>query len=775
MTRKVMKKVRKVIRNWKLGAILGLILAMSLSSVPVQVSISQEGFLAIGSSVALAVNNPPGGSTIETGGDWIPYTIDFAPVTDGFVAESDEFSAVLPEDVKSGDGMTFYCQGYWFRYEVSGGKMQWSYSEGTKAIGSVLSSQGFVDGNEVIYEDAFWNTDVVYTAYSYGIKEHFVLSALPFGVDSTKWEDIYLEYTGKLDWDSRLSVWVDGVEKPDKTFQTSGRVDFKDSLGEIVFYLPEPRAWDSGNITCDLEYDVKVSKDKIEYALRVPYRFLEAAVFPVYIDPWVASKLGLAAISDIPAYGVVELSGCGYFKGRVKVRFDMYMTPDAPYYDKYRVEVVDETSGEYQAGYPGGMDEETGEPISWEDYSEWWDSLPKVWVSNPFHSHFVYFDTDATDEEIKLKLVETTEYFYTFHKYCWDNERDFIEEWKKVPKQLGTVRDVFAVGVEKESDCNVKVNEIRAYKDKFDTRGSKGGAKSPQDLNIGEKGTIDIGSPAVNRETGISIDDYTFVAKENPANATGTIDTAEIWLSVSIDPDVWVGTFSASGNVMTCRDSENLGAVPAGSKQQYTGLDVDVVAGDYWGTHCKVSRANIERDNSGEGYWYYSGECIDASDSQTFTFVDERTISLYGTGTEAAGDPDIGTVPTSKDFGNVSESSTYWSGGSEPSWPLADGDAYFTISNSGVACSIDVRATNFTGGEGWTLTSGSPGSGEVRLTMFVEGDGSGDGLVLTTSDQELIANLAESGDVDLELKLETGTFTDGVEKSTTITFTATAL
>jgi len=237
--------------------------------------------IGIGDSIVLGDEN----------GTWVPYSVDFTG-SGPFYADDEQYNAILPANINSGDGVQFNCAGHWFNYKLSGGKIQWAYTEngkeGTKSIGAVLSSTGSANGNKVIYENAFWNTNVVYSAHSYGIKEHFILSTLPSGAQPTSWESIYLEYTGELDWDSGLSVWVGDVEYPDKTFSTSSKVDFRNNVGESVFYLPEPTAWDSGNSTCNLIYDVKVSADKIEYGLKVPYDFLGNAIFPVYIDPWIS-------------------------------------------------------------------------------------------------------------------------------------------------------------------------------------------------------------------------------------------------------------------------------------------------------------------------------------------------------------------------------------------------------------------------------------------------------------------------------------------------------
>jgi len=268
-----------------------IILAVLLAVVPV-----------LHTSVGIAEANVAKGFS-ETG-RWVPYTVDFIG-SGPFIAEDEQYSAALPANINSGSGVQFNCSGHWFNYKLSGGKIRWWYidkgSEGTKSIGSILSSQGVASGNDVTYQNAFWGTDARYTAHSYGLREVFILDALPSGV-SVDWDETYLEYTGELTWDNGLSVWADGIEHPDKTFRTSGNIDFRDiSTGESVFYIPAPTAWDSDGNTCNLVYDVKVSADKIQYGLRVPYEFLAMAVFPVYIDPdnWVSPT----GYNDLDSWG----------------------------------------------------------------------------------------------------------------------------------------------------------------------------------------------------------------------------------------------------------------------------------------------------------------------------------------------------------------------------------------------------------------------------------------------------------------------------------------
>jgi len=142
-------------------------------------------------------------------------------------------------------------------------------------------------------------------------------------------------------------------------------------------------------------------------------------------------------------------------------------------------------------------------------------------------------------------------------------------------------------------------------------------------------------------------------------------------------------------------------------------------------------------------------------------------------------EPDIVNDPSSKDFGTVFASSSYWSKGSAPDWSdgLGAGECFFAVTNnSSDAVDISIIATDFSsGGVWWTLVSGSPGENEVIMKVGKEGDGGeGDMVTLsTTINEPFISGLAISESKAWELKLETGTFTDSVQKTSIITLTAT--
>lgn len=134
----------------------------------------------------------------------------------------------------------------------------------------------------------------------------------------------------------------------------------------------------------------------------------------------------------------------------------------------------------------------------------------------------------------------------------------------------------------------------------------------------------------------------------------------------------------------------------------------------------------------------------------------------------------ISVNPLSKNFGKMYENTDYWANDSAPTFPLDDTECYFTVTNEGSATiNISINASDFTGGLGWTLVSGTPGSGEVRMKAGVSGDANeGATVILTASPVSFMTSIAGNTSVKWELKLETGIFTDGVAKESHITLVA---
>lgn len=129
-------------------------------------------------------------------------------------------------------------------------------------------------------------------------------------------------------------------------------------------------------------------------------------------------------------------------------------------------------------------------------------------------------------------------------------------------------------------------------------------------------------------------------------------------------------------------------------------------------------------------------------------------------------------------IGTIAGSTTvYWTADDlVPAEPLVDGDMKSTITNTGsVSVDLTVHSHNFTGGVGWTLATGA-GEDTVVLAVGRTGDANVAAmrkLVDTTPQDLYTSGLASSGTLKWCMYLTTGTFTDGTEKTTTVTITAT--
>ena len=322
-------------------------------------------------------------------------------------------------------------------------------------------------------------------------------------------------------------------------------------------------------------------------------------------------------------YAKIDRSGCLEYHGNVMVRFSFYLDEKDARYKEHHIFAVDETSPEFKAGYQGKVDK-LDNPVSDKGYKKWIDSCPHYWRDNPFHNHFVYADPDVSNEELQALAEYHLANFYE----AWRLKKTIRSGWD-TKHRIRPLRyedvDSPQIFKQRKAQCDARVAEIKSL-----------------DISLGSLGEgrtfpatdIDIGAAATNRGAYLSLASYTAVGKENPSNDTGTIDSVEIWMFSAVSDYLQVATFIDEGSdVLTTRDYENLGACASGSKQTFSGLDMDVTTGDYLGAGLSaISAAKIEKDNSGEGYWTKNGVGNIPATSVQFTWTAGRTISLYGTG-----------------------------------------------------------------------------------------------------------------------------------------------
>jgi len=432
-----------------------------------------------------------------------------------------------------------------------------------------------------------------------------------------------------------------------------------------------------------------------------------------------------------------------------------------------------------EGGYKGDMDKE-GNPVNPEDYQKWLDPLPTVWQDNPFHSHFVYYDTTVLDDSIKAEIARVTEYFYAFHTYCWDNELTFLSQWVKVPKVAGSIRDVFIAGDSSppnKAACELKAGDIVSRTGDFDTRSFEQDGSTPPDLNIGEKGTIDVGAAVIDR-IGYRKGGETHIGLDNPSNAGGTVDTVTVWFNYE-HTGFRAGSFYLdSGTTYICRDSEAIGNVVFGENPPFTGLTISILTGDLLGEYTDYvgGTVGIERDYSGfSGVLYASGEHIDPSDSASYSTLAGDAISLHGTGTEGGGEPDITNTQATWNIGHVQANDIrYFSADN------TQDDDYALITNTGgVAVDVQIQGLDIEGGSyDWTLGSSA---GDQTYSLYANSEASPtvyDIEVKKADYSYLCEDLAVEGTYNWSMKFTAPTALnpadDGLQKSTTITLVAIA-
>ena len=206
------------------------------------------------------------------------------------------------------------------------------------------------------------------------------------------------------------------------------------------------------------------------------------------------------------AYSKIEKSGCCERNGSVQVRFDLFLEPTDPRYLDTYIQVPDIP----EKGYPFA-DSKLSEEA-------WLDSLPKKWQLNPFHSHFVYFDPDVTDEEIKAEMDFHLPNFYAAYQRYDDKEqgkmrRGWAVEKRIRPLRYNEVEDApnFALRASQVEERISLIPELTTT-----TTLTEGKEYPATD--------IDVGAAATDR-SGVLGSTNTLIDLTNPANATGTLDT----------------------------------------------------------------------------------------------------------------------------------------------------------------------------------------------------------------------------------------------------------
>jgi len=135
---------------------------------------------------------------------------------------------------------------------------------------------------------------------------------------------------------------------------------------------------------------------------------------------------------------------------------------------------------------------------------------------------------------------------------------------------------------------------------------------------------IDVGAPAIDRAA-TAPSGYTFIAIENPANQAGNLEKIAVYFNTACS-GLKVGIFiKVNGTTFTTRSWVNIGNAPVGYSEHDVNLAIE--PGDFIGYYCTSGK--LERDNTGEGYWYLNSDKIPCT-NRSFSYGGSRTLSLEG-------------------------------------------------------------------------------------------------------------------------------------------------
>lgn len=159
---------------------------------------------------------------------------------------------------------------------------------------------------------------------------------------------------------------------------------------------------------------------------------------------------------------------------------------------------------------------------------------------------------------------------------------------------------------------------------------------------------IDIGSAAIDR-TYSTTSENGYILKENPANASGTITSIQVYVNTAFTDFRVFTAYETDTNVFSSRDWEAIGALAPGLHTVEVSLEVE--AGDYIGWYGTIGDGGkVEADISGTGYWHLSRATFAIPlVNVEFSFAADRTNSVYGTGA-ATGDLPAVTTQANTDI-----------------------------------------------------------------------------------------------------------------------------
>jgi len=311
-----------------------------------------------------------------------------------------------------------------------------------------------------------------------------------------------------------------------------------------------------------------------------------ASLLPIQVNISTGGMLSIGLTESLgqggiaTAYAKVNLSGCMEYKGNVQIRIDFYLEPTDI---RYPNTVVNGTA-------------------------------------TPFHSHFIYLPPTLTVDDIKAAIDIHLANFYYAYQQGWD-------------AVAGGMRHGWATET-RISPTDYSGSPQRVSQSKNAVKQLTGFMYKPAVVGEGQfypATEIDVGPGATDRASSTAAG-YTYIDKNNPANASDKVDTFEVWAATSMTGTNKVGVFYVvSGDSYKWRAGATIGTVTSGAKRTFTGLSISVTTGDFAAIYFSVGTIE-EATSGGTAVYYKNGDVFYDSPELFLLLGTGYVISIYGTG-----------------------------------------------------------------------------------------------------------------------------------------------
>jgi len=306
-------------------------------------------------------------------------------------------------------------------------------------------------------------------------------------------------------------------------------------------------------------------------------------------------------------------------KRLLRVRIDLRPDPtDRALYAMHHVQVPVFPPG----GYPG-LRTASGLIIDHEDYKRWEANLPRVWQLNPCLCSLVTISETTTVVDIQEFIARTF-------------DEDMV---KALSNSLVRPDSAHLISALMRGKGTLSLESVKT-RDMDDLIASTKIRFSSLAIQLQGNGraypiepqSIDVGEAAIDRP-GSGDAGGTYVAEGNAANATGTIDTIQIYAASNMTV-CEVASFAHEGsNVLSTNGIEAIGDVTAGSTQTFSNRTMAINQGEHIGDTHDTGSIDYEWPG-GTGMWYdFTHDYIPCS-SQAFDHDSGYFLSLCGTGEE---------------------------------------------------------------------------------------------------------------------------------------------